>query len=113
MTATTKDFPAVARSEVTYDHLAIRCPRLGGQVTFAYCRREGGALPCPRIIVCWQDRFPVGAFLKNELSEEDWERWTHQRPKEKVITLLELIEAAKVRLQSEEDLTSHKEGEET
>ena len=86
---------------VPYDHLEIRCPRLGGQVTFAYCRREGGALPCQRTIICWQSRFPVDAYLKSVLTEEDWETWTNQSPKEKMTSLLELIEAAKERLQRE------------
>jgi hypothetical protein len=85
-----------------YDHLEIRCPKLGGQVTFAYCRREGGVLPCQRTVVCWQRTFPVEAFLKSVLSEDDRERWANESPKEKMTTLLELIEAAKERLQSGE-----------
>jgi hypothetical protein len=84
------------------DHLEIRCPKLGGQVTFAYCRREAGTIPCQRTIVCWQRIFPVEAFLKSILSEDDWERWVSQNPKEKMTTLLELIEEAKKRLQAEE-----------
>jgi hypothetical protein len=44
----------------------------------------------------------VEALLRSFLSEEDWERWQNQRPKEKVVTLLELIEAAKQRLQAGE-----------
>jgi hypothetical protein len=85
-----------------HDHLEIRCPKLGGQVTFAYCRREGGAIPCQRTVVCWQRTFPVEAFLKSILSDDDWDRWVNQSPKEKMTTLLELIEAAKQRLQAEE-----------
>jgi hypothetical protein len=84
------------------DQLEIRCPKLGGQVTFAYCRREGGILPCQRTIVCWQGRFPVEAFLKTMLNEEDWERWSNQNPKEKMVTLVELAEAARQRLQGGE-----------
>jgi hypothetical protein len=85
-----------------YDHLEIRCPKLGGQVTFAYCRIEGGALPCQRTIFCWHHTFPVEGFLKSILSEDDWERWANQSPKEKMTSLLELIQAAKQRLQAEE-----------
>ena len=102
MKAVTKDRPTIDSEEVPHDHLEIRCPRLGGQVTFSYCRREGGTLPCQRTIVCWQGRFPVEAFLRSALNEEDWARWTNQSPREKVVTLLELIEAAKERLQDEE-----------
>lgn len=89
----------IDRKEALYDHLEIRCPKLGGQVTFTYCRREGGTLPCQRTIICWQCRFPVEAFLKSILEKEEWDRWSHQKPKEKMVTLLELIEAAKQRLQ--------------
>jgi hypothetical protein len=85
-----------------YDHLEIRCPKLGGQVTFAYCRREGGTVPCHRTIICWQRIFPVETFLKSILNEEHWDRWHNQEPKEKMVTLLELIEAAKQRLQAGE-----------
>ncbi len=112
MAATNRDFPAIESEVTIHDHLAIRCPRLGGQVTFAYCRKEGGVLPCQRSIMCWQGRFPVAAFLQSVLTEEDWHRWTNQSPKEKVTTLLELIEAARERLQGEKDLTGHPQGEE-
>jgi hypothetical protein len=84
------------------DHLEIRCPKLGGPVTFAYCRREAGTIPCQRTILCWQHIFPVEAFLKSNLSEDDWARWANQGPKAKMTTLLELIEAAKQRLQAGE-----------
>lgn len=94
-------FTTIDSEEVRHDRLEIRCPRLGGQVTFAYCRKEGGALPCQRTILCWQGRFPVEAFLRSVLTAEDWERWMDQSPKEKVVTLLELIEAAKERLQGD------------
>ncbi len=82
-----------------YDHLELRCPRLGGEVTFAYCLREGGDLPCPRTITCWQPYFPVETYLRTRLTQHQWERCFNQRPKEKVVTLIELIEAAKKRTQ--------------
>lgn len=86
----------------TYDHLEIRCPKLGGEVTFAYCEREAGDLPCPRIITCWQPYFPVEAYLRAKLTAEQWERFSQQKPKHKVATLVELIEAAKRRKQIDE-----------
>jgi hypothetical protein len=82
-----------------YDHLQIRCPKLGGQVTFAYCRQEGGTSPCLRTVLCWQHRFPVEVFLKSMLNEDQWNRWCNQSPKEKMTTLIELIEGARQRLQ--------------
>lgn len=48
----------------TFEARQIRCPRLGGEVTFAYCRQEGGDLPCHRIAACWQGILPVESLLK-------------------------------------------------
>ena len=78
-----------------YDPLLIRCPRLGGEVTFSYCRVEGGDLPCMRIVACWQCCIPVAEYLRERLSPEQLERFAEQRPKERIATLVELIEAAK------------------
>ena len=78
-----------------YDPLMIRCPRLGGEVTFGYCRIEGGSLPCMRIVACWQSTLPIEAFLKEALTPEHLERFMGEGPKDKVATLLELIESAK------------------
>ncbi len=78
-----------------YDSLQIRCPRLGGEVTFAYCRVEGGDIPCMRIIICWQNCLPIAGFLHEKLSAEQLERFAEQKPKERIVTLVELIEAAK------------------
>jgi hypothetical protein len=75
--------------------LQMRCPRLGGEVTFAYCEREGGELPCQRIVTCWQLVFPVGSYLREKLTEAQWNRFFNQVPKTKVQSLIELIEAAK------------------
>jgi hypothetical protein len=77
------------------ENMEIRCPKLGGEVTFAYCLKEAGELPCARIIHCWQPYFPVEDFIRKRLTAEDWQRCFNQKPKEKISTLLELIEAAK------------------
>ncbi|RLB85208.1 MAG: hypothetical protein DRH24_02720 [Deltaproteobacteria bacterium] len=78
-----------------FEQLEIRCPKLGNQVTFAYCLKEGGDIPCPRTIKCWQSFFPVEDYIRKRLTPEDWERCFNQKPKEKILTLVELIEAAK------------------
>ncbi|MBE9546554.1 MAG: hypothetical protein IMF10_03535 [Proteobacteria bacterium] len=80
-----------------YDRLEIRCPRLGGEVTFAYCKQESGNLPCPRIITCWRAYIPVEAYLKETLTQEEWNRCFNRPPKGKVDTIFELVEAAKKR----------------
>jgi hypothetical protein len=77
------------------EELRLRCPRLGGEVPLAYCLQEGGDLPCRRIVICWQPYFPVEACLKARLSRQQWEDCFDSRPKEKIATLVELIEEAK------------------
>ncbi len=80
-----------------YNGLEMRCPRLGGEVKFSYCAKEGGDIPCSRIIDCWTPFFPVETYLRSRMSQEAWERFSRQVPKDKVATLIELIEAAKKR----------------
>jgi hypothetical protein len=75
----------------------IRCPKLGNEVTFAYCLEEQGNLPCSRVVRCWQGRFAVEAYLKERLSQDEWNACFNQIPRDKVTTLVELIEAAKQR----------------
>ncbi len=83
------------------EQMEIRCPKLGGQVTFAYCLKEAGELPCARIINCWHPYFPVEDYIRKRLTPADWERCFNQKPKEKISTLLELIEAAKKQKQTD------------
>lgn len=83
-----------------YDHREIRCPKLGGQVSFAYCRLEGGDIPCARTILCWQPYFAVEAHLRARLTQAQWDRSFNRQPKEKIVSLIELIEAAKKRNQA-------------
>jgi len=81
----------------SFDDLIIRCPRLGHEVPFSYCRRESGDLPCIRVLSCWESRIPVEACLRKQMTAEAWERFCRQEPKNKVSSLIELIEAAKKR----------------
>ena len=83
------------------EELWIRCPRLGGEAPFTYCLQEAGDLPCHRIVVCWQAFFPVESCLRKMLSPEKWEEFTARKPKEKIVSLLELIEEAKQKANKE------------
>lgn len=73
----------------------MRCPRLGSEVFFTYCLKEGGELPCARIVLCWQQFFPVERYLKMKLTPEQWEKCFNRTPKDKMTSLIELIEEAK------------------
>ena len=78
-----------------HDHKLTRCPKLGDEMTFAYCLHEAGDLPCARIIPCWQAAFNVAALLRASLTIEQWEYFTHAQPKDKMSSLMEIIEKAK------------------
>ena len=73
----------------------VRCPRLGDEMAFSYCLRESGAFPCSRIISCWSAVFDVESFLHKNMTAKDWESLNNALPKDKVTSLIEIIEAAK------------------
>jgi len=76
--------------------LQRRCPRLGGPVSFGYCKRcDEDHQPCFKIIDCWWETFDVVRYLKDHLSEEQFNRLAGARPRPKIASLVELIERAK------------------
>lgn len=85
-------------SGIEADDFTIRCPRLGHAITFSYCRSENMGVPCPRTLDCWFQYFPVEAFLKETLSQEEWAKAFEKPGHAKVQSLLELIEEAKKRI---------------
>lgn len=83
------------------DDYRIRCPRLGHQIYFSYCRTENNGLPCAKVLGCWNDHFLVEAFLTEELSHDEWEKAFNGPGKQKIATLVELIEQAKNRAKTD------------
>ena len=80
------------------DKLQRRCPRLGGPVSFYYCRTTGEeALPCWKLLDCWWEQFDVLGYVRTEYSQETVDKLIDARPKPKVTSLIELIAAAKKR----------------
>ena len=77
------------------DETMIRCPRLGHEIYFSYCRTENKGLPCAKIMDCWHNHFMIEDFLRKELGPGEWERVFHTPPKPKILSLVELIEEAK------------------
>jgi len=78
-----------------------RCPRLGHELTFGYCRQETRGKPCRLILDCWWERFDVRAFLAANLAEEAMaqvERAGLAPPPSKVLSLVEMIQQAKDRI---------------
>ncbi|MGD0276107.1 MAG: hypothetical protein ABSB79_08625 [Syntrophales bacterium] len=77
-----------------FDELEIRCPKLGHEVRFAYCRLEAVDLPCSRAISCWQSRVPVEDALRTSMNEEEWTRFRSNQPKDRLSTILDVMTAA-------------------
>jgi hypothetical protein len=78
-----------------HDHLIIRCPLLGGEVPFRYCRIVSEDLPCRRIILCWEFRLEITKFLAEHYSIDQIQRALSLPTQSRVETIVELIEKAK------------------
>ena len=75
--------------------LETRCPRLGGQVYFRYCRTCGeDGMTCHKILDCWWERFDIFSYLKKRLSETEFQKLMATRPKPKMTSLVEIMEQA-------------------
>jgi hypothetical protein len=77
------------------DSLMIHCPQLGGEIPFSYCRTVNDALPCRKVIACWELRMDIAQFLKDHFSIDEMQRFLAPPAKTKIETLLDLIEKAK------------------
>ena len=84
----------MADETTAHDERKRRCPMLGHEIRFAYCRAPGSALPCRKIFDCWWRTFEVESFVRSHFSGEDIEKILAARP-DKMLTLVELIEKAK------------------
>jgi hypothetical protein len=73
----------------------IRCPKLGDEMTLSYCLQESGELPCTRIMRCWSSFIDVESLLKEKLTPDKRDNFVNIQSKDKVVSLIELIEAVK------------------
>ena len=80
------------------DKMNCRCPRLGGPVTFDYCRRHAVETgPCWKIFDCWWETFDVVGELTREMGEDAVNRIANTRPPSKTASLVTLIQQAQKR----------------
>ncbi len=77
-----------------HDDKMIRCPRIGGYVTFKLCRSENNFLPCRWVVGCWQEQMDINEFLDEHFSKENLDK-IFAPPKPKMESLMEMIEKAK------------------
>jgi hypothetical protein len=76
------------------DSFQIRCPRLGQQIHFSYCRKENMGLPCFKTLDCWYIHFEVIEYLQQKLSPTEWKDAFEKPQTPKMVSLAELIEKA-------------------
>ena len=87
--------------DTSKDGLEMRCPRLGGSVSFQYCRSCGDqSLPCWKTADCWWESFDVMSYLRDNLTEDQYRAFLDKKeqPPPKVSSLLDLIEKARSRV---------------
>lgn len=84
----------MAEDLTAHDGRRRRCPMLGHDVPFSYCRSPASALPCRRVFDCWWETFDVVAFIRGHFSEADIAQITAPRP-DKAATIIDLIRKAR------------------
>jgi hypothetical protein len=67
-----------------------RCPMLGHQISFSYCRSTHGNIPCKKILDCWYERLPIQDFIKNQYGEETLRR-LETPSQHKVVTITQIV----------------------
>jgi len=72
----------------------IRCPRIGGDVNFLFCRTENNMLPCRWIAGCWKERMEIQTFLEDHYTDDEVEQ-IFTPPKSKIESLVNLVEKTK------------------
>lgn len=75
--------------ETAFDKLETRCPRLGGNVDFLYCRKVADNLPCNRALICWEMSFPVEIYLRKTMTPEEWQMVFERPPQSRLEKILE------------------------
>jgi len=84
----------IAVSIEQYDSEQIRCPRLGGDVIFQFCRTCDPPF-CHRIIVCWAGRIDIGTYLAENFSAEQIYAGLGKKPDNKLAQILKAAEKSK------------------
>jgi hypothetical protein len=80
--------------EKSPEQFSRRCPRLGGPVEFSYCETCGrDKSPCFKIFDCWWEFFDVISYMKEKLSEEEFNKLTEKKPQPKITSIVELVRA--------------------
>jgi hypothetical protein len=76
-----------------HDDRVRRCPLLGHEVAFSYCRCPGRENPCDKMLDCWHETFDIRTYVAERYGEETLKAMARP-PKPKMLSLLEIIEQA-------------------
>lgn len=75
----------------TFDQIEVRCPLLGGEVTFGYCRKLADGLPCHKALVCFAMKFPVAEYFRRLLKPETFQKVFLSPQPERMEKLLKVV----------------------
>jgi hypothetical protein len=79
-----------------HDNRTRRCPMLGHDVQFSYCRQPAAKNPCRKVLDCWWEAFDIRAYVEANYDRASIEQLLSP-PKPKAMSLLELIRQAQER----------------
>ncbi len=79
-----------------YDDLSRRCPMLGHEITFSYCRQPGQEIPCRKVLDCWWEKFDIQAYISQHFNDQILQN-LQEPQKPKILSLLEIIEQSRQR----------------
>ena len=88
------------------DQRARRCPRLGHEIKFEYCRQgsrvSGCDCPCRKILDCWFETFDVQAFMLEYYGPETMQQIAME-PRPKITSIIDLIQQAQKAAEKAQD----------
>ena len=97
-------------SALPSDDIMVRCPRLGHQVPFSYCRVENTGTPCFKTLDCWHSHFDVVAYFKQTLSKDEFAAAFMNQGQPKIQTLMDLVRQAQTRVSETPSETDNGQG---
>ncbi|MFC1763534.1 hypothetical protein ACFL6U_15830 [Planctomycetota bacterium] len=80
-----------------HDKRKRRCPKLGHEISFQYCKTPGENRICPKIKDCWWETFDIQVYLEKHYSPAELAH-LDQTPTSKVQTIFDIMHAAQQRL---------------
>lgn len=77
-----------------YDDKQFYCKRLGHYVPFSYCRQVNGGIPCNQVMNCTFESIDIQGYMREHYADDEISSILRP-PRDKVSSLIDLIEQAK------------------